>query len=86
MILHDVLNWAKTSRSIRFVKIVWDDFWKLCAVWIALYLFQRLAVVLPVKGFAGDFIDGIHQVGSVVVAALLVIFLIIDVFQNWRGK
>lgn len=72
------------NRSFQFVKIVWDDVWKLSTVWAALYLFQRLTVWLPVKGFAGGFIDGLHQLGSVAVAALLVSFLIIDVIQSHR--
>lgn len=76
----------RTTPAFQFVNIVWDDLWKLSVVWAALYLFQRLTLALPVKGFAADFIDGIHQVGSVAVAALLVSFLIIDIIQTRHNK
>jgi phosphoglycerol transferase MdoB-like AlkP superfamily enzyme len=84
--LSEFWTWLNASRSFQFVKIVWNDLWQLTVVWVALYLFQGLTVLLPVKGFAGQLIDYIHQLGSVAVAALVVIFLIIDVVQNRRGK
>jgi hypothetical protein len=37
---------------------------------------------MPVPGFAGKWIETIHQLGSVAVAFLLVIFLMIDVVQS----
>ena len=69
---------------VEFVHIVLTDFFKLALVWVLLYLFQLLAKYMPIAGFAGRCIEVIHQIGSVAVATLLVIFLIIDVIQSHR--
>jgi hypothetical protein len=78
-------NWLKTTPSFVFVKMVWDDLWKLAVLWTALYLFHFLPKYMPVPGFAGRLIEAIHQAGSVAVAALLVYFLIMDVWAS-RSK
>ena len=75
---------SKSRSFLGFVKIVLTDFVKLALVWILLYLFQFLTKYMPVAGFAGRWIEAIHQLGSVAVAVLLVIFLIVDVIQSHR--
>lgn len=74
--------WLKGTPSFAFVKMVWDDLWKLGFLWTALFVFHFLPKYMPVPGFAGRLIEGIHQGGSVAVAALLVWFLIIDVWAS----
>jgi hypothetical protein len=71
---------------VLFISIVLGDFLRLVVVWILLYVFHLLPTYMPVPGFAGRFIEGVHQVGSIAVASLLVWFLIIDVIQSRRVK
>jgi hypothetical protein len=79
-------NWLTRSRFFVFVKIVVGDLFEFSAVWCALYLFHLLTTFLPVEGWAGRFIAAIHQIGSVAVVALLVIYLIVDVVKSRREK
>jgi hypothetical protein len=65
---------------------VLTDWLQLASVWVLLYLFQRLTEYLPVKGFAGRLIEGIHQGGAVVVVCLLVVFLVNDVYRAHRAE
>jgi hypothetical protein len=71
---------------IVFVTIVLGDFLRLAVVWTLLYAFHFLPQYMPIPGFAGKLIEYIHQVGSVVVAALLVWFLVVDVIESHRKK
>ncbi len=79
-------NWLKNTPKFAFVKIIWDDLFKLAVVWVALYLFHLLPEFMPVLGIAGTIIVIIHQAGSVAVAGLLVIFLILDVVESLRKR
>jgi hypothetical protein len=73
-------NWG----LIKFLEIAVADWLKLTIVWLLLYLFQLLSKLLPVGGFAGRWIEYIHEFGSIAVVLLLISFLLIDVFQALR--
>ena len=75
---------SKSLSFLEFVKIVLTDSLKLALIWVLLWLFHFLPKYMPVEGFAGKWMEAIHQLGSVAVVILLVIFLIIDVIESHR--
>lgn len=80
----DLWMWFREQPFVVLVRIVGRDFFSLALVWTALWAFGFLPKYMPIPGFAGKCIEFFHQLGGVIVAALMVWFLVVDVYK-WHG-
>jgi hypothetical protein len=57
------------------------DFLVSLSFWLALFLFEKLRLLLPIVGWAATFIDNLHSAGTVIGFLIFVILFILDI---WR--
>ena len=82
-------NLANLAKEIwddvrPYARVILKDLAIAVLLWLALASFKVLTYVVPVDGWAGDFIRNIHAVGLVVLFGILAVFLAWDVISLYR--
>jgi len=55
------------------------------SLWVLLWLFKKLTLLLPIGGWAGEWITHIHSTGAVLAFSLFGILFVIDVINHHLG-
>ncbi len=55
------------------------------AMWLFLFAFHGLTKLLPIHGWAGQFILGLHSAGTVVALGIFLFFAVNDIIHIHKG-
>lgn len=62
------------------------DFFVCGSLWLVLFIFKILTALIPVPGWAGNFIMNLHSAGLVAALFILVWLFVNDIFLIHRGS
>ena len=61
--------------------------WLIAAlIWLLLWMFSRITALVPIEGWAGQFIENIHSVGSALAFGIFAGLLIWDIVEIRKGS